>query len=187
MNEPLGFVCEGKHFAISGCLIYLYSFNNSHLKLLCLLVISCCVGSCPYPLHCIRIPASCILIMWSDCINVHYGYFPWRLFLPSTFYPNNHSNSASGRHDPRINLRTNQCDIWDTMLKHAFALGVVCHCAYPSIISTGFISALLNRSDEMVNILGSCCSGLHHHLKDSMGDLSLSLIHSPLQAAHTLV
>lgn len=124
--------------------------------------------------------------MWSDCINVHYGYFPWRLFLPSTlfFYPNNHSNLASGRQDPRIDLWTNQCDIWDTMLKHPFALGLVCHCAYLSIISTGFISALLNRNDEMVNILGSYCSRLHHHLKHSMGNLSLSLIHSPLQAGY---
>lgn len=41
-----------------------------------------------------------------------------------------------------------------------------------------------NRNDEMVNILGSYCSRLHHHLKDSMGNLSLSLIHSPLQAAY---
>lgn len=73
---------------------------------------------------------------------------------------------------------------FDTMLKHPFALGLVCHCAYLSIISTGFISALLNRNDEMVNILGSYCSRLHHHLKDSMGNLSLSLIHSPLQAGY---
>lgn len=127
--------------------------------------------------------------MWSDCINVHYGYFPWRLFLPSTLFFTQTIIQTWPQGGRILGSTFGPISVtFDAkcyaMLKHAFALGLVCHCAYLSIISTGFISALLNRNDEMVNILGSYRSRLHHHLKDSMGNLSLSLIHSPLQAAY---
>lgn len=69
-------------------------------------------------------------------------------------------------------------DLWNTMQTHM--LLVVFH----SIIDTGFISSLHNWDDEMLHILRSSFPCMLGHLEDATGNLSLSLIHSPLHVEH---
>lgn len=82
------------------------------------------------------------------------------------------------------------CDLWDGMMTHRHThICTPCSCPPfegPSIINTGFIFTLHNRDDETLHIPHSSCPGLQDRLEDAVGNLSLSLIHSPTHAGiHT--